>query len=96
MITYFTSKRYKDHYYCFVNNDVILINLLHESVYIIKDPYTLNQIHKHKDKEIVNDSFIYKLRYLINNYLLKETDNYTKLISKYTHLHKVINNGNVH
>lgn len=88
---FYTSNKYTNHYYCFIDNKVLLINANNNTVKLITDINTLNKIYKYKDKEILNTLTIFNLRYLVSNYLLDEIDNYTKLITEYKQLHKTIN-----
>lgn len=91
MLKIYSSLKFTNHYYCYLDGSIFLINNDNVSLVNKEDKLTNTIIERYKDKEITDQLLIYKLKYLIDNYLLNSITNYNKLISKYTELHKELN-----
>jgi hypothetical protein len=92
---FFTSIKYHSHYYCYLDNELLLIDVTKESVVLVskQDVFNIQTINRYKDKEVTEVKLLLKLKYLVNNYLLNTIEDSTNLIIKYTNLHKVLNLG---
>lgn len=93
MLKCYSSLKFNNHYYCYLDSDIFLINK--DSVGLVdkEDKLTNTIIERYKDKEITDQLLTYQLKYLIDNYLLNSITNYNNLINKYTELHKDLNNN---
>lgn len=91
MLKVYHSLKFTDHYYCYLNNNILLIKDNIVTIVDINDTITNSVIERYKDKEITDDLSIRTFKFIISDYLEETITNYSNRIKQLTELHKELN-----